>query len=134
MSTNYEQEPWWATSPPSNGHEKTAPVAVEATRAGIALAASPAIRVAATTTVARPVTTVIAARPIAATVALSQVSRPVWQLAALPSLIIEPVSAARDPLRVGDFLLWPDPATATSEVENDVVSAELPHRPIDRPI
>jgi hypothetical protein len=104
MSTTYEAAAWWGSPSQGTGRSPRPPT-TEATREGAvaltgATAAVDARQVA-------PVVSMMVARPVATTVAQSQLV-PRWNIVALPSLIFEPVPAVREPLRVGDYLLWPD--------------------------
>jgi hypothetical protein len=52
--------------------------------------------------------TAITARPIITSPIATEIARPAWTIAALPYIALEPAPVQNDPLRIGDFLLWPD--------------------------
>lgn len=64
----------------------------------------------------RPALTAVLATPIAARPASIELLRPQWNIVALPYIAIDPAYIEKDPIRTGEFLLWPDPDVAVPEM------------------
>ena len=76
---------------------------------------------------AKPVAMSIASTTNARTAVIADIGRPQWSaVAALPYLVVDPAPVQNDPVRSGDFLLWPDPDDAAAADEDERASERFP--------
>lgn len=129
---NYLSQPPMAEAKSERAHE-------EANRADILLAAT---KVTSSVTLehteaamlASRVNTAVLVAPIKTRPVPSELLRPQWSVAALPYKVIDPAPVENNPIRVGDFLLWPDLDRGSPELllRRDEGDGDFPlRRPID---
>lgn len=58
-------------------------------------------------------------------------TRPQWSLVALPYITLEPTLTLGNPVRAGNFLLWPDPQEAQTETESSRIAAPQARLSVD---
>lgn len=63
----------------------------------------------------REVSTSVVSAPISDKISASKLVRPQWKDTALPYLEVQPTSISQDPIRAGEFLLWPNVEMVAAE-------------------